>query len=95
MYPEYKSEYDREAKGEVPLIDCEYFDVNLVKADGHQDIAINHDSFMVIMCLEGECQIITDHGTITPMRRGETILVAAATASVEANGSATLLTAQA
>ena len=59
------------------------------------DIAINHDSFMVIMCLEGECQIITDHGTITPMRRGETILVAAATASVEANGSATLLTAQA
>lgn len=50
---------------------------------------------MVIMCLEGECQIITDHGTITPMRRGETILVAAATASVEANGSATLLTAQA
>lgn len=43
VYPEYKSEYDREAKGEVPLIDCEYFDVNLVKADGHQDIAINHD----------------------------------------------------
>ena len=95
VYPEYKSEYDREAKGEVPLIDCEYFDVNLVKADGRQNIAMSHDSFMVIMCLEGECQIITDHGTITPMRRGETILVAAATASVEANGNATLLTAQA
>ena len=95
VYPEYKSDYDRTAKGNVPLIDCPYFDVNLVKAEGRQVIDINHDSFMVVMCLDGECQVITDHADITTVHRGETILVAAATASLEVNGNATLLTAQA
>jgi mannose-6-phosphate isomerase len=95
VYPEYKSEYDRNTMGEVPLIDCDYFDVNLVKADEQQPIAMSHDSFMIIMCLDGKCEVITDGKTVTTMQRGETLLVPASTSEIEVNGKATLLTAQA
>jgi mannose-6-phosphate isomerase class I len=50
---------------------------------------------MIIMCLDGNCDIITDKNTVTKMQRGETILVPAATTEIEVNGKATLLTAQA
>lgn len=49
---------------------------------------------MVVMCLDGECDIITD-GEATPVRRGETLLVPASAKAVSADGKATLLTATA
>lgn len=95
VHPDYKSSYDRTAVGEVPLIACDYFDVKLVKAQGgRQPIAKSGDSFMVVMCLDGECVVDAD-GAAIAMRRGETALVPAAAASVAATGAATLLTAQA
>jgi mannose-6-phosphate isomerase len=66
-----------------------------VKADEQQPIAMSHDSFMIIMCLDGKCEVITDGKTVTTMQRGETLLVPASTSEIEVNGKATLLTAQA
>ena len=95
VYPEYKGSYDKSAKGETDLVKCSHFDVRRVIVDGEFDVTVEPDSFVVIMCLDGECVIKT--GDIsTPMHRGETILVPAeSAASIKAQGSATLLTATA
>lgn len=95
VHADYKSSYDREATGEVPLINCEYFDVNLVKAQERTPLKLDQSSFMVIMCLEGQCDIVTDGDVVTALNCGETLLVAASTDSIEVVGTATLLTAQA
>ena len=65
-----------------------------VVLDGGIEMPAADDSFMVVMCLDGECDIITD-GEATPVRRGETLLVPASAKAVSADGKATLLTATA
>lgn len=95
VYPEYKGSYDKNSKGETELVKCDHFDVRRVMVEGEIHVTTEADSFVVIMCLDGECSVITGDVT-TPMRRGETILVAASTAPfIIATGSATLLTATA
>lgn len=94
VYPEYKGAYDKNASGATGLVKCSHFDVKRVVLDGGIEMPAADDSFMVVMCLDGECDIITD-GEATPVRRGETLLVPASAEAVSADGKATLLTATA
>lgn len=94
VYPEYKGSYDKNATGVTELVKCSHFDVKRVVVDGDIDVPAADDSFMVVMCLDGECTLLTD-GEATPLRRGETVLVAASVKAVSARGKATLLTATA
>lgn len=95
VYPEYKSSYDREARGVVELVKCSHFDVKKVVVDDRQDLPIDVDSFTVIMCIEGECEVLTDAEVNTRLVRGETLLVPACTDSITVVGKAVLLTATA
>ncbi len=95
VYPGYKGDYDKSAQGEVELVNCGHFDVRKVTVDGTVPVTVLPDSFVVVMCLGGEC-VIDGSGTSTPMHRGETVLIPAETAaSISATGHATLLTATA
>lgn len=95
VYPDYKGSYDKSSKGETDLVKCGHFDVRRVIVGGRCDVAVEPDSFVVIMCLGGECVIHTGDVSTT-MFRGETILVpASSAASIAATGDATLLTATA
>lgn len=88
----YKIDYDRERHGEVGLIDCEYFRVKRVISDGAFHIKCDDDSFMVVMCIDGNSELQCDNGTSVGLRRGETVLIPAEVASVEVVGITTLLT---
>ncbi len=93
VYPDYKTHYDREAKGDVELVKCGHFDVRKVTVEGDFRVPAGKDSFMVIICLDGKCDIATDGGAVTYIAKGETILVPASIKSIDAKGRSTLLTA--
>ena len=92
VYPEYKSEYDRNGKSATPLVKCQYFDVKREIIDGVSTIDASTDSFMIIMCLDGEATITDNLGGVTHVKKGESILVPAVITSMKAEGNATLMT---
>ena len=93
VYPEYKSEYDRNGKSATPLVKCQYFDVKREIIDGVSTIDASTDSFMIIMCLDGEATITDNLGGVTHVKKGESILVPAVITSMNAQGNATFMTA--
>ena len=93
VYPEYKSEYDRNGKSATPLVKCQYFDVKREIIDGVSTIDASADSFMIIMCLDGEATITDNLGGVTHVKKGESILVPAVITSMKAEGNATFMTA--
>ena len=92
VYPEYKSEYDRNGKSATPLVKCQYFDVKREIIDGVSTIDASTDSFMIIMCLGGEATITDNLGGVTHVKKGESILVPAVITSMKAEGNATFMT---
>ena len=92
VYPEYKSEYDRNGKNATPLVKCQYFDVKREIIDGVSTIDASADSFMIIMCLDGEATITDNLGGVTHVKKGESILVPAVITSMKAEGKATFMT---
>ena len=92
VYPEYKSEYDRNGKSATPLVKCQYFDVKREIIDGVSTIDASTDSFMIIMCLGGEATITDNLGGVTHVKKGESILVPAVITSMKAEGKATFMT---
>ena len=92
VYPEYKSEYDRNGKSATPLVKCQYFDVKREIIDGVSSIDASSDSFMIIMCLDGEATITDNRGGVTQVKKGESILVPAVITSMKAEGNATFMT---
>lgn len=92
VYPEYKSEYDRNGKSATPLVKCQYFDVKREIIDGVSTIDASADSFMIIMCLDGEATITDNLGGVTHVKKGESILVPAVITSMKAEGKATFMT---
>ena len=92
VYPEYKSEYDRNGKSATPLVKCQYFDVKREIIDGVSTIDASDDSFMIIMCLDGEATITDNLGGVTHVKKGESILVPAVITSMKAEGKATFMT---
>lgn len=92
VYPEYNSEYDRNGKSATPLVKCQYFDVKREIIDGVSTIDASTDSFMIIMCLDGEATITDNLGGVTHVKKGESILVPAVITSMKAEGKATFMT---
>lgn len=92
-YDDYKTTYDRDAKGDVELVKCSHFDVHRVVVYGECTISPADDSFMVVMCMEGGCDVVTDGATVMRLERAETLLIPASVSSIVARGQAALLTA--
>ena len=93
VYPNYKSEYDRQGRHAPPLVKCEYFDVKREIVEGESTIDASADSFMIVMCLEGAATITDNFGGVTEVKKGESILVPAVITSMKAVGNATFMTA--
>lgn len=87
VYPEYKSEYDREAE-HAPLVKCQYFDVRLHQVNGQSCFNPACDTFVVVMCLKGKATI---NGV--EAKQGDTLLIPACDNVLEMTGEATILTA--
>lgn len=79
--------YDRSRK-DAELARCEHFTVNRVRVDGADEIDRGVDSFVIVMCLDGEATV---NGS--SCKTGETLLVPACDRVLRLDGRATLLTA--
>lgn len=93
VYPNYKSEYDRNGRHATPLVKCNYFDVKREIVDGESSIDASADSFMIVMCLDGEAVITDNLGGKTSVKKGETVLVPAVISEMNVTGKATFMTA--
>ncbi|MDD2962237.1 MAG: class I mannose-6-phosphate isomerase [Muribaculaceae bacterium] len=90
----YISTPSTEADGVSDLVKCDYFDVKRVKIDGTKEIDItNFDSFVAMMCIEGNNTITDNNNNITTLKQGETILIPAATTHLTITGKSTIITA--
>ena len=92
---DYRTHYKAEDNKRVELVSCPYFTTSLYNLTEQQNIDLaNLDSFVIIICTEGEGQITDNNGEEIQMRQGESILVpATATAlSIVPNGKMKILT---
>ena len=77
---DYRTKYDRAKNKPVELVGCPYFVTSLY--DMTEDISCDYselDSFVILMCIEGACQIVDNEGNKIDMRAGETVLYPATT----------------
>lgn len=83
-----------EGDGVTPVVCCPDFEVERVDfASGYTMRLQQPHSFVVMMCLNGETDLMADGMPAIHLRQGETALVPAIVDEIEMNGSAQLLTA--
>ena len=87
------------AEEQHPLVSCTKFVVDTMAVDGKRCLAVDVlDSFMVMMCIEGEAEVQCDHDEaglpdVATLKRGETILLPACAGQATITGKASILTA--
>ncbi len=84
VLPDYRTHYEAQKNCGVELVKCPYFTTTLY--DLTDPIAIDlkeKDSFVVVICVDGEGTIADGAGETLPIRRGETILVPASVDGVQ------------
>ncbi len=74
FYGDYKTSYDKSSK-ETQLESCEYFTTNklFIEENTNRDYT-NKDSFIVLMCLQGEGSIDYEGGSLN-YKLGDTLLI--------------------
>lgn len=87
VYPDYRATYDP-TQTHAELVQCPYFKVNRIVVEQQAQIDLHTNSFVVIICLEGQADV---NGIA--MHQGETLLVPADANTLTINGSTTILTA--
>ena len=88
---DFKVDYPQDTNAVNGMVDCPYFKTNFLDLNGdmHQDVS-QRDSFTIYMCVGGKATIANDYGSVS-IKRGETVLVPAASSSVEINTQGTKL----
>ena len=83
VYNSYKTNYTPLKNQPVELISCPYFSTNLLDMDTKttRDYT-NLDSFVIYICLEGNCVINDNKGSTVSLRQGETMLIPADTSLI-------------
>ncbi len=95
LHDKYKTEYETGDNTPLVLADCPYFTTNLLNLTCSVEKHYHQlDSFVIYMCLDGECVIAYDKDKAEVVRKGETILVPAVIENftiIPRNGSTRLL----
>ena len=83
VYDSYKTDYKSVPNSTNELVSCEYFTTNLLEIDKafKQNIS-DIDSFMIYMCLEGNCELEDNKQNTINISQGETILIPADTQEI-------------
>ncbi|MBS9462707.1 class I mannose-6-phosphate isomerase [Flagellimonas sp. 389] len=88
---DFKVNYSSATDAVNEMVDCPYFKTNFLNLTTtmHLDVT-DRDSFTIYMCVEGEAEIKNDWGTVS-LVNGETILIAAASTSINITTTGTKL----
>lgn len=87
--PENHDDDSRDAS--LPLVSGPCFSVNREEVEGERTISNPHDSFMGLLCVEGEGKLKVD-GVSTTVKKGETLLLPAPVDEFDLEGALTILT---
>lgn len=83
VYPSYKTNYEPTPNHPNELVSCKYFTTNLLDIDIPIERELHRiDSFVIYICMSGDCGLTDNKGNSLSLRRGETVLVPADTASI-------------
>ncbi len=75
---DYRTHYEVEKNEPIELVACPYFTTSLYDID--EEVSCDYselDSFVVLMCMEGNCTLTTDKEEPMEIHAGETVLIAA------------------
>lgn len=78
VHPTYKTEYTSAKNQATRLASGDYFETHLLELDA--TLPRNYsaiDSFVILICIEGHCNIQTSSDTIFTLSQGETMLIPA------------------
>lgn len=81
----YKTEYSDSSNKAIQIVDTPYFDVRVMEVSKpfHRDL-IKYDSFIITMCLEGDCKIhIRSTGDEILLKEGNSTFIPAAIANYD------------
>ena len=83
VYDDYKTHYHHNINEECILVQCEHFTTSLlnINKEFYKDISYL-DSFLILICTEGEGKVHDNKGNCVPMHRGETMLIPASTKNI-------------
>ena len=82
VLPDYKTAYEHKPNQENEIVDCEYFTTSLYEIDQPVTKEMEGlDSFMIVICMEGNGKLSDNEGNTVTLRQGETVLLPASTKS--------------
>lgn len=92
VYDDYRLPAAPESEENVEVVRCEHFTTHRLMINGEKNLATDGKSFLVIICLKGELDIIMAEGE-ERLTQGKTVLIPASGGEIILRGKATLLTA--
>ncbi len=85
-----RTDYDA-ASNDVRIADCPQFTVRRLRIDGETKLTLGQESFTVMMCVEGQVELIYSEGRMT-LTAGHTVLLPATLPDITLRGQSTILT---
>ena len=74
----HKTDFESKINESSELIKCPYFNTNILEFNKSMEIDyINLDSFVIYICLDGDCNIQTEGEEAVSLVKGETVLIPA------------------
>lgn len=87
VYPNYRTEYTPKKDEAVTLVSCPYFTTSVYDLTEPMTLDYSElDSFVILICMEGEGSITDESGESSTFKAGESILLPATTDSVKIEG---------
>lgn len=84
VLPDYRTHYENAEDKCVELVSCPYFTTSLYNITKEHRIELaSLDSFLIVICTEGNGTITDDNGEVLPIKQGETILLPATVKSAD------------
>lgn len=81
---DYRTKYDSEKNEPVELVACPYFTTSIYDMD--EEICCDYselDSFVILICVDGKCNLVDNEGNEVSIQAGETILLPAITQDIK------------
>ena len=78
VLPDYRTYYEACNDERVPLVSCDYFTTSLLKLTKPYEMPLNDlDSFVILICTDGNGTVTDSKGNSIEIRQGESVLIPA------------------
>ncbi len=84
VLPDYRTHYENKKNQRTELVNCPYFTTAIYDLDSVHTVDVSDlDSFVIVVCVEGQGSIKDAQGNEVPVHQGETVLLPATNGSIE------------